>query len=248
MKTILSYGGGTNSKAIAVEMVRRGEKIDAITFSDTGGEKPETYKDVHETSDWLVSRGYPEIIWLRKPHKVGSIEVLSLEDECLSSRNLPGIAYGFGSCSDKWKMQPFKKWLKSTGWADVVVLIGFDADEQHRADRGDDYKSGYSKRYPLIEWGWGREDCIEAIKKSGLSLPGKSACFFCPSSKKSEVIGLKYSHPDLFKRAVAIEKNADLTKIKGLGRNYSWADLSEADDLQDDLFGKPIPCVCWDGD
>ena len=37
---------------------------------------------------------------------------------------------------------------------------------------------------------WGRDDCVAAIARVGLPQPGKSACFFCPSSKKHEIITL----------------------------------------------------------
>ena len=38
MKTIVSYGGGTNSTAMLVGLWERGERPDAIVFADTGGE------------------------------------------------------------------------------------------------------------------------------------------------------------------------------------------------------------------
>lgn len=248
MKVVLSYGAGTNSKAILCEMVRRGEQLDAIVFSDTGGERPETYADIKETSLWSVAQGYPPIEIVRRTAMVGTDIAHSLEDECLMRKQLPGIAYGFKSCSDKWKQQPFKKWLKDTGWTDVTVLIGFDADEPHRAERGDSYKSPYSKRYPLIEWGFGREECRSAIALAGLPQPGKSACFFCPSSRKPEIATLNAAHPDLMRRAITMEKNADLTTIKGLGRRFAWGDFIAGIESQDNLDLNPLPCGCFDGE
>jgi len=44
MPIMVSYGAGTNSTAMLVEMVRRGEHVDVITFADTGGERQETYR------------------------------------------------------------------------------------------------------------------------------------------------------------------------------------------------------------
>ena len=83
----------------------------------------------------------------------------------------------------------------------------------------------YENRYPLIEdWHWTRDDCIRAIQEAGLPLPGKSSCFFCPSMKREEIEALKRQHPDLYRRALAIEENAmpHLKTVKGLGRNYAW--------------------------
>jgi hypothetical protein len=54
----------------------------------------------------------------------------------------------------------------------------------------------------------------------------KSACFFCPASKKHEIVWLQEHHPDLLARALAIEDNArpNLTSVKGLGRSFPWRD------------------------
>src|SRR5205823_324723 len=78
--------------------------------------------------------------------------------------------------------------------------------------------------YPLIEWGYDREACKRIITEAGLSVPIKSACFYCPASKKHEIDWLQAHHPDLLKRALAIERNAqgNLTSVKGLGRSYAW--------------------------
>lgn len=82
----------------------------------------------------------------------------------------------------------------------------------------------YSKWYPLMEWGWDREECIRQIEAAGLPQPGKSSCFFCPSMRAEEIIDLREHYPDLFRRALALEDNAkaNLKTVRGLGRNYSW--------------------------
>ena len=109
----------------------------------------------------------------------------------------------------------------------VVKFIGYDAGEGYRSDKvllGDLADRKYSKWYPLMEWGWTRDDCIRQIEAAGLPQPGKSSCFFCPSMKPDEITALREQHPDLFRRALALEDNArkNLKTVKGLGRNYSW--------------------------
>jgi hypothetical protein len=90
-------------------------------------------------------------------------------------------------------------------------------------------------RYPLIEWDWGRDECIAAIRRTGLPQPGKSACFFCPSSKKPEIIELAERYPDLLNRALEMERKAlagegpaPALTAKGLGRYFAWADVTKA--------------------
>ena len=160
---------------------------------------------------------------------------LTLEDECLQSCSLPSIAYGFKRCSLKHKIGPQEKFCNHyppcrRTWAAgkrVVKFIGYDAGEGYRSDKvllGDLADRKYSKWYPLMEWGWTRDDCIRQIEAAGLPQPGKSSCFFCPSMKPDEITALREQHPDLFRRALALEDNArkNLKTVKGLGRNYSW--------------------------
>lgn len=235
---VLSYGGGTNSTAMLIGCQEKGIPVDLILFADTDAEKPHTYEHIKAVQAWLAEHGMPPIVIVRK-------EGLTLEQDCLNRKALPSVAYGFKSCSDHFKLRPQRKYLESIGVINPTKLIGFDMDEPHRAIpiKGN--------RYPLIEWGWGRAECVEAIERAGLPLPGKSACYFCPSSKKVEIKVLRRMYPDLAARAVAMEKNAELTEVKGLGRSFAWGDLYEAEDRQQDMFAESpieIDCGCYDGE
>ena len=232
---VVSYGAGVNSTAMLIGLHERGERPDVILFADTGGERPETYHHLEMITNWCNGIGFPEIIIVKAPNKL-------LEQDCLDRHALPAIAYGFKTCSLRWKKEPQDKWLRNNGMADAIRLIGIDVDEIRRA------KEYPNTRYPLIEWGWGRDECVEAITRARLPQPGKSACFFCPSSKKPEILELLRNHPDLMERALAMESNANLTSIKGLGRTFSWADLIRSYKEQKDMFGYPdIACECYDG-
>ena len=105
--------------------------------------------------------------------------------------------------------------------------------------------------YPLIEWGWWREECLGFCEAEGFN-PPKSACFFCPNAKKREILTLNRTHPDLLERALLMEANANLTKIKGLGRGqFAWKDLITLDAQQRRLLpdvSQDMPCGCYDGD
>lgn len=239
-----AYGGGTNSTAMLVECVNRDIWIDLILFADTGGEKPHTYKYVEMFSEWLMSKGMPGIIAVKS-------HLPPLYENCINNNELPAIAYGFKSCSDKWKIRPVDKYIQGVvdvKETDVIKLIGIDADESHRAVPAK--KGWYKNRYPLLEWGWGRKECEDAILNAGLPLPGKSACFFCPSSRPHEVRELAHKYPDLAERALRMEENANLTSIKGLGRNWAWRDLLATADMFDEEYDNAtidIDCGCYDG-
>jgi hypothetical protein len=238
-----------NSTAVLVGLHERGERPEAILFADPGAEHPDTYAYRETMNLWLRERAWPEIVTVENDGLYRT-----LENECLSKHTLPSIVFGFKSCSDKYKRRPQTKWLKER-YGDLSALmlcIGFDADEPHRAENGAQATDAYARRFPLIEWGWGREECIRAIRRGGLPVPPKSACFFCPSSSKHEVRRLAREHPDLMKRALLMETNAEATctQVKGLGRNWSWRDVVVAAESQLPLFPDSMeaPCGCWDGE
>lgn len=248
---VVAYGGGINSTAMLIGLHERQCQPDLILFSDTGGEKPETYQFIDLFSQWLIGHGFPAI---RKVHSTGAYQ--KLEEECLARHALPSLAYGRKSCSDKYKRRPQDQFVRNWSVAkdcwqkggEVVKAIGFDAGEPHRARESDDPR--FLNWFPLIEWEWEREQCIEAIERAGLPVPMKSACFFCPANKKSEILWLAEQHPELMRRALQMEENAAAIHqvIKGLGRRFAWKDLIE-ERLSLDLVPDPpeISCDCFDG-
>ncbi|WP_431484162.1 hypothetical protein [Pseudomonas solani] len=261
---VAAYGMGTNSTALLVEMVRLGEPVDAILCADTGGERPRTYAYRDMFSAWLVARGYPPITVVKKGGRQET-----LEEDCLRRGALPALAYGRKTCSLRFKQEPQEKWLNNwptarEAWAAglrVVKLIGYDMDEPHRGQPFEDEKT--VNRYPLLEWGWGREECVRAIAAAGLPQPGKSSCFFCPAMTKPEILQLRAEEPELLIRALNIEATAkragNADTVNGLGRRLNWAEYlelveeAEANDpsaffLRQQDFPNPPQCGgCYDG-
>lgn len=270
-----AYGAGTNSTAMLVGMVNRGERVDLVLFADTGGERPETYEFINTFDGWLRDRGYPGVSVVQRVNR--RQEPVTLERLCLAGGQLPSLAFGWKKCSEKHKVQPQEKYTNRWApakecWAaggKVLKLIGFGAEELRRianAEARAESDRKYSYRFPLAEWGWGRGECVEAIREAGLPPPGKSSCFYCPASRKSEIVDLAARHPDLLQRALAIEDNAmpGLTSVKGLGRRFSWRVYCQEQGLLDqsgevkagriplavvpaDEDAGDVPCGCYDG-
>lgn len=256
IQTVVSFGGGINSTAMLVGMQERGLIPDAILFADTGCEMPYTYQHVEAMQRWCVEVGFPAITVVSNASETHA----SLEAECHNNETLPSKAFGFSGCSVKWKRQPMDRWIRDNGgkeaWASggkINRLIGIHAGEIRRGKIPDDDKYHYC--YPLREWGWHQSDCIAACERTGFTVPKKSACFFCPAMKKNEILRLKREYPDLFERAIAIERQAieagSLQTTKGLGRAYRWESLAKADEDQLRLFTdwqSPQCESCFDGD
>lgn len=237
---VVSYGAGVDSTAMLVGLHARGERPDLILFADTGSEKPETYAYLPTLRAWLARVGFPALVVVRNPcPRTGDT---SLADNVERNETLPSLAFGRKGCSLRWKVEPMDtfvgRWSPArAAWAGsvaVVRAIGYDAGpaDSKRAWKLTDSDDGrYRYRYPLREWGWDRERCKREIVAAGLPLPIKSACWFCPASKRAEVEWLRAKHPDLYARAVAIEEGAakgrhGLKTTKGLGRNWAWGELA----------------------
>jgi hypothetical protein len=215
-------------------MAERGVRPDLIQFADVGAEKPETYEYIPVLNDWLRSVDFPELTIVRyeasdfkhwPPYR-------TIEENNLTNGTLPSIAFGFQrkNCSIKWKITPQEQYIKGTynrstrkyegGWGSdyidqgikMVRCIGYDASPRERQryahaskTRGGDKDDWFLYQYPLIEWGWDRDKCIEVIKANGQPVPVKSACFFCPASKPYEIEELS---KDLLRRIVVMEARA----------------------------------------
>lgn len=246
MKHIVTFGGGTNSTALLIHFVKINFIPDHILFSDTGGEHPNTYKFIKEFNNYLISKNFPSIEILNYKTKNGKI--LNLYDDCINNKTLPSIAFGYKSCSQKFKIRPVEKFIKSKyNNLDIKIYIGFDYGEKRRIKQN--ANPNFTNCYPLIDLMWDRKKCIEVIKNENIDLPGKSSCFFCPNMKKNEILSLSN---DLKAKIFFLEKNAtNIMEVKGLGRNYKWTDLIKADNDQtkidfNDEDWHSIPCECID--
>lgn len=226
---IAAWGAGTDSTAMLIEMVEAGEPVDQVLFADTGDEHPRTYAFIPIFRAWLEERGVPVAIVRNKvtdfknwpPYR-------TLGENCLTNGTLPSIAFGFSSCSQKWKAAPQNRWTRSWApaqrtWAaggKVTKLIGYDcspADQRRYAERAGVTDPLYEYRYPLREWGWQRADCVARIAAAGLPQAGKSACMFCLAAKPDD---LRDYPAWALRRIVLMEARAKprLTSIEGLWR------------------------------
>lgn len=266
---VVNFGGGVDSTAILVRLVelfRAGDESarpDLILFADTGGELPETYANVARVSAWLELSGFPAVTTVSRPANIpGRTGYRTLEENCLVNETLPGEAFGRGNCSCKWKHEPMdaflhgrkrplrQGWMECNGFGGLkpVKLIGYDATETLKGKRGESARENVEDaqakyRYPLVEWGWTRAQCEQAIREAGLPQVIKSACFFCPNQQVCELRAMVDSAPALVMRALVIEEVARRGKnglqIEGLwrrtrksdGRSGSWVQWTKDEGL-----------------
>ncbi len=214
-KLVVSYGMGLDSTAVLVGLAQRGIRPDAILFADTGGERPATYLLLDTINAWLRGVGFPEVTVV-KLRKTQAVSYSTLEEQCHYSVTFPGLAFGGKSCSQKWKGDVLDSHVSKhvasdfVAGSEVVRIIGYDAGTKDMKRGKSAPRTGEATRwwYPLREWGWDRDECQRQVLAAGLPDVRKSCCFFCPANKEHEVLELADNHPDLARRAVALEDRA----------------------------------------
>lgn len=234
----VAYGIGVDSTSALVGMRRLGIRPDFITsanvggpyMDERGGEKIETYRYIDVINNYLDRNGFPlvTVVYYEPKDFKNWPPYHSLEENCLTNGTLPSLAFGFKSCSLKWKAAAQHKFMQQqplaiAAWQSgiqVRKVIGYDAgpkDMRRCADADKALDPLYEYWYPLVEWGWDRERCIEEIRREGLPVPPKSSCFFCPAMKEWEVRELP---PEKLKRIVIMEARAKprLNTVEGLWR------------------------------
>jgi len=227
---LVAWGGGVDSTAMIVEMVRRGEPIDQVLMALTKSENPITDKYVEYFCKWMDSKGLSYAFVEQEPTRIkaGSPMFDGLYEKCLSYGVLPSISFGFASCSINAKQQPQENWVKTWPLGQqaikqglkIVKCIGYDdspADSKRYAEREGFVTEKYEMRYPLREWKMKRDDCEAAIIRAGLKVPPKSACYMCAATKPREVDRFD---KEVLRRIVLMEARAKprLKNVDGLWR------------------------------
>lgn len=233
------YGAGVDSTAMLMALADAGIRPDIITFADTGGEKPETYRQLHTMNLWLLKRDWPLITKCKKI-TLESTPYDDLGGNCSANETLPSLAFGMKSCSIKWKqapqdyalmgckahhnkIEPHALWTRYQQTdKKIIKLIGYDSSpaDIRRSKKVKLEDKHFLYQYPLQDMGWSRPDCVARIEAEGMPVPIKSACWFCPASQKWELFWLAGQHPELFMEALKVEHAAMLGKHSRWGKDH----------------------------
>lgn len=190
--TFLSLGGGVQSSTILL-MAHVGEieKPDYVIFADTLWESCQTY-------EWIQ--------WLERETKIPIIRVsagdllhkattpkLGKSGRQIFRRLLPLFIHhenGVGriptrGCTVEFKRRVLMKKQKELSgarygqtWVCAETWLGITTDEAHRLRDSDVAWMQY--RYPLVELGMTRQDCVNWLTSHGYPVPPRSSCVFCP--------------------------------------------------------------------
>jgi hypothetical protein len=174
---------------------------------------------------------------LHRTRRDGTTETLYGRLTRPGSRSLPipvrmsGGAPGTRACTTDFKIRVIGRWLKAHGASrttPATVAVGISLDEIGRVSnrRVEPYEHVV---YPLLDLRLRRSDCVGIIRRAGLPVPDKSACWFCPLSRPSRYADMRRDRPDLFTRACDLETLLNRRRTQ-LGKDPVWLTR----------FGKPL--------
>tara|TARA_A100001388_G_scaffold121906_1_gene89989 strand:- start:869 stop:1705 length:837 start_codon:yes stop_codon:yes gene_type:complete len=267
---VLSLGAGVQSSTLAL-MIHKGEipMVDCAIFADTQAEPPKVY-------EWL------EFIKKTVSYPVHIVTWRNLEQDVLDASQGKYQAFTIPfyrknketeqkgmlmrQCTADYKIKPVTKKVRELlGYkkgervdlkkVKVEMLMGISTDEMRRMRMN---RLRYiDNQYPLInDFGMSRQDCIAWIKDNGYPMPTKSACYFCPFHSQSTWKEIKDNNPELFQKAVEMDKkirNQEKYKIKNkykddlyLHRSCEPLDKALEDDGQLNMFDA-FDTICDEG-
>lgn len=257
---ILSLGAGVQSSTMAL-MASRGEfpsMPDAAIFSDTGWEP----KKVYEWLDWLE----PQLSF-----PLYRVSAGNLRNDIIKKTNSTGqrfaavpwfvldrgkIGMGRRQCTSEYKLRPIqRKVVELTGGrkkASCEMWIGISTDEVIRMRPS---RVQYIvNKYPLVEGGISRNDCLKWFENNMLPRPPKSSCIGCPFHSDNQWRDLRDHSPDEWKDAVELDRLIRDNSHRGIRvqqfMHRSCKPLDEVDlrtsfELgQSDLFGNECEGMC----
>lgn len=203
---VWSYGGGTQSAAIAV-LILQGKlpRPDLIAFADTSREVTETWQYLETVVRPTFTAAGMEIHVV--DHKYSNYDLYKS-----NSILLPAFTTQSGSkgklptfCSNEWKQRPIRRWLREQGVEACDLWLGISMDEIERMKPAD--RKWINHIYPLIETvPMRRHECISLVENYGWPKPPKSRCWMCPNMSALSWQELRDNYPADFARAVALEQ------------------------------------------
>ncbi len=220
MKHIISLGAGVQSSTLAL-MAAHGEigpMPECAIFADTGDEPAAVYKwldwlekqlpfPVHRVSAGVLSERELRVI---RSKRSGNLYRKSGVPFYTTENGKKGMLPR--KCTRDFKIDPITRAQRiyagvKRGEKQKVVCtwIGISTDEMERMK--DSHVPFSMNRWPLIEAGVSRQQCLDWMKAKGYPQPPRSACVFCPYHSDREWVRLRSEAPEEFERAVRFEKD-----------------------------------------
>ncbi len=192
---ILSYGGGVNTTALMVLLLKRRMPLDEAVFADTGAELPETYRNVRMAARYLKKRGIPL--------RIVKSNNGTLLQTCKKRRVIPSQLWRWSTRD--YKITPIHAYYRSLK-THIQEYLGISYDEIERIKSSS--LPYVTSSFPLVDEKMTRNDCLQLIRRAGLPAPAKSGCYFCPFNTEERWRYIWRNHRDLYLKAMRLEEQS----------------------------------------
>lgn len=201
---IVSFSGGKDSTAMLLRMIELGMQIDEVINFDTGLEFPDMYAHISKVKSILDQHGIKFTVF---KSELG-FEHYLLERERVEGTNLTRNGWGWPNIKNRWCTAYLKTRISAPyirelmARFNVIQYIGIASDEVERMKRKAHQVNGF--RYPLVEWGWSEEQCLDYCYNRGLNWNGlydlfsRVSCWLCPLQPLGELYKLWENFPELW--------------------------------------------------
>lgn len=201
---VVAFSGGVQSSVLAWMAIRgditvprysKESKLFALVTADTGDERKRTYENLDTLARAAKEAGITHLV-------APGPKIPADYSEAFEGHRIDTIPYwtknpdgSIGQlnhgCTRHYKVRPQRriiaKWLSeelciSIGAAQRVKVdswIGFAADEEHRAKKVKGDTATWRTKFPLIELGMTKQDCVDYLEKNNLPMPIPSVCAGC---------------------------------------------------------------------
>jgi 3'-phosphoadenosine 5'-phosphosulfate sulfotransferase (PAPS reductase)/FAD synthetase len=262
---VLSLGAGVQSTTLAL-MAAHGEigpMPDAAIFADTCWEP----QNVYDHLAWLTS---PNVL----PFPVHIVSAGNIRDGLIRGArgerwaSIPAFTLSKSGkvgmirrqCTKELKIVPIRRKVRelagifgkrSPKSPVVEQWIGISRDEVIRMKPS--FEDWQVNRFPLIETGMTRRDCLRWLERHGYPLPPKSSCIGCPYHSDAHWRQMREEDPEAWADAVAIDRKirSGFRHLRGevfLHRSCMPLDEADIDTPEDkgqfDLFGAECEGMC----
>jgi 3'-phosphoadenosine 5'-phosphosulfate sulfotransferase (PAPS reductase)/FAD synthetase len=222
MKRFISFSGGVESTTMCILF---GKGSTAI-WCDTGAEHELMYDRIDEVEKELkiLHGGDFELV------KVRSEKYNGLEQYAQKAKYLPSGQSRY--CTRLFKIEPIDTYLASQG--ECELMIGFNADEEGRTGNLE-LKANVKYSYPLIEYGYTREECESLLKFHGLhpNFPVymlRGGCRMCFYKSEKEYRAMYHLNRNEFEKMISFEEGMQDKRLKFysiMGNGKSLRQLSK---------------------
>lgn len=213
-RVVVGASGGVTSAWCLDWALNKFPKEEVVAlFHDTKSEDPDTYRFLHEITDFLGI----EITERSDGRSVDEVE----EDEGAIANNQMAF------CSRILKVDQRNKYfdeLRSQGVDEIILVLGYTSDEWRRIQRAymTANRLGYLALFPLVHDGKSKEDCFSWLCSTGIKPPsmydwsGHANCVGCRRGGKNYWKAVLANNPNVYYSVAEKEAEFGHTVINGI--------------------------------